>query len=57
MIQLCVVHLIRAPLRHASRRDWTALTQNLAPGCCMMLNRATAKLINVGQVPEGVSVR
>jgi Glycosyl transferase family 2 len=31
----------------------TALTQNLAPGCCMMLNRAAAKLIDAAPVPEG----
>ena len=29
--QLCVVHLIRASLRYASRKDWTALTQGLRP--------------------------
>ena len=31
----------------------TALTQNLAPGCCMMLNRAAAELIDATPVPEG----
>ncbi len=31
----------------------TALTQNLAPGCCMMLNRAAAELIDTTRVPEG----
>lgn len=31
----------------------TALTQNLAPGCCMMLNRAAAELIDAAPVPEG----
>ncbi|MEA2740162.1 MAG: hypothetical protein QOH05_3469 [Acetobacteraceae bacterium] len=30
-----------------------ALTQNLAPGCCMMLNRAAAALIDAGPVPDG----
>ena len=30
-----------------------ALTQNIAPGCCMMLNRAAAALIDAGPVPEG----
>jgi hypothetical protein len=30
-----------------------ALTQNLAPGCCMMLNRAAAELIDTTPVPEG----
>jgi hypothetical protein len=30
-----------------------ALTQNLAPGCCMMLNRAAGELIDRGPVPEG----
>jgi glycosyltransferase involved in cell wall biosynthesis len=30
-----------------------ALTQNLAPGCCMMLNRAAAALIDAAPVPEG----
>jgi transposase-like protein len=28
-VQLCVVHLIRASLRYASKRDWTALTRDL----------------------------
>lgn len=31
VVQLCVVHLIRASLRYASRKDWTALTQTLRP--------------------------
>jgi hypothetical protein len=31
----------------------TSLTQNLAPGCCMMLNRAAARLIDAAPVPEG----
>ena len=30
-----------------------SLTQNLAPGCCMMLNRAAAELIDTSEVPEG----
>lgn len=30
-----------------------ALTQNLAPGCCMMLNRAAAELIDASPLPEG----
>ena len=30
-----------------------ALTQNVAPGCCMMLNRAAAELIGQSDVPEG----
>jgi hypothetical protein len=30
-----------------------ALTQNLAPGCCMMLNRSAAALIDAAAVPEG----
>jgi hypothetical protein len=30
-----------------------ALTQNLAPGCCMMLNRAAAALICATPLPEG----
>jgi hypothetical protein len=30
-----------------------ALTQNLAPGCCMMMNRAAARLIDDSPVPEG----
>ena len=30
-----------------------ALTQNLAPGCCMMLNRAAATLVNAAPLPEG----
>ena len=28
-VQLCVVHLIRASLRYASKRDWTPLTKDL----------------------------
>ena len=31
MVQLCVVHLIRASLRYASKRDWTPLTRDLKP--------------------------
>ena len=30
-----------------------ALTQNLAPGCCMVLNRAAAELIDAFVCPEG----
>jgi hypothetical protein len=30
-----------------------SLTQNLAPGCCMMLNRAAATLIASAAVPDG----
>jgi hypothetical protein len=30
-----------------------ALTQNLAPGCCMMLNRAAAELLGASVLPEG----
>jgi transposase-like protein len=29
VVQLCVVHLIRASLRYASKRDWSALTKDL----------------------------
>jgi transposase-like protein len=28
-VQLCVVHLIRASLRYASKKDWVALTKDL----------------------------
>jgi transposase-like protein len=31
VVQTCVVHLIRASLRYASRKDWTPLTQGLRP--------------------------
>jgi putative transposase len=31
VVQTCVVHLIRASLRYASRKDWTGLTQSLRP--------------------------
>jgi putative transposase len=31
VVQLCVVHLIRASLRYASKKDWTPLTQSLRP--------------------------
>jgi hypothetical protein len=30
-----------------------SLTQNLIPGCCMMMNRAAAELIDAGPAPEG----
>jgi transposase-like protein len=30
-VQLCVVHLIRASLRYASKKDWTPLTRDLRP--------------------------
>jgi putative transposase len=30
-VQLCVVHLIRASLRYASRKDWVSLTGDLRP--------------------------
>ena len=47
-----------APVGHvlAPRRSPgfpAALTQNLAPGCCMMLNRAAATLIDAAPLPEG----
>jgi transposase-like protein len=31
VVQTCVVHLIRASLRYASKKDWTPLTQSLRP--------------------------
>ncbi len=31
IVQLCVVHLIRASLRYASKKDWVSLTQSLRP--------------------------
>jgi putative transposase len=31
IVQLCVVHLIRASFRYASRRDWPALAKDLKP--------------------------
>jgi putative transposase len=31
VVQTCVVHLIRASLRYASKKDWTPLTQGLRP--------------------------
>ena len=31
IVQTCVVHLIRASLRYASKKDWTPLTQSLRP--------------------------
>jgi transposase-like protein len=31
VVQLCVVHLIRASLRYASKKDWVPLTQGLRP--------------------------
>jgi glycosyltransferase involved in cell wall biosynthesis len=47
-----------APVAHvlAPRRPPgfpAALTQNLVPGCCMMLNRAAARLIDAAPAPEG----
>jgi hypothetical protein len=48
---LAPVGQVLAPLRAPGFP--TALTQNLAPGCCMMLNRAAAELIDATPVPEG----
>ena len=31
IVQLCVVHLIRASLRYASKKDWVPLTQTCEP--------------------------
>ena len=31
MVQLCVVHLIRASLRYASRKYWVPLSRDLRP--------------------------
>jgi len=31
VVQTCVVHLIRASLRYASKKDWTPLTRSLRP--------------------------
>lgn len=31
VVQTCVVHLIRASLRYASKKDWTPLTRDLRP--------------------------
>jgi hypothetical protein len=42
---------VLAPSRQAGFP--AALTQNVAPGCCMMLNRAAAELIDACPVPDG----
>jgi transposase-like protein len=47
VVQLCVVHLIRASLRYASKRDWTALTQTLRPIYQAVDERAAAAELEV----------
>ena len=47
VVQLCVVHLIRASLRYASRKDWTALTQGLRPIYQAVDDKAAAAALEV----------
>lgn len=49
--QLAPVGQVLAPRRPPGFP--AALTQNLAPGCCMMLNRAAAELVDASPIPEG----
>jgi hypothetical protein len=41
------------PLLHNPIGFPAALTQNIVPGCCMMLNRVAAELISASEVPAG----
>lgn len=41
VVQTCVVHLIRASLRDASRRDWADVARDLKPVCTVVLTRTT----------------
>lgn len=60
-LYFCARMLVDAELRPFGRIDApqpvppfpAALTQNLAPGCCMMLNRKAAELVDRLPVPEG----
>ena len=47
IVPLCVVHLIRASLRYASRKDWTALTQGLRPIYQAVDDKAAAAQLEV----------
>ena len=42
IVQLCVVRLIRASLRYASRKYWTPLTRDLRPVCTAADEQAAA---------------
>jgi putative transposase len=44
VVQLCVVHLIRASLRYASRKYWAPLTRDLRPACTAADEQAAAAL-------------
>jgi putative transposase len=46
IVQTCVVHLIRASLRYASKRDWTPLTQDLRPIYTASDERAAAAALD-----------
>jgi transposase-like protein len=47
VVQTCVVHLIRASLRYASRKDWTPLTQGLRPIYTAVDEAAAAAALDV----------
>src|SRR5215472_5690379 len=42
IVQLCVVHLIRASLRYASRKYWAPLSRDLRPACTAADEQAAA---------------
>jgi hypothetical protein len=49
----CLAPITQAPLPRRPPGFPSALTQNVAPGCCMILNRAAAVLIDQSPVPDG----
>jgi transposase-like protein len=46
VVQTCVVHLIRASLRYASKKDWTPLTRDLRPIYTAVDERAAAAALD-----------
>jgi len=52
-VQLCVVHLIRASLRYASKKDWTPLTQCLRPIYTAVDETAAAAALDALEVRWG----
>jgi putative transposase len=47
VVQLCVVHLIRASLRYASRKYWVPLSRDLRPACTAADEQAAAAALEV----------
>jgi putative transposase len=47
IVQLCVVHLIRASLRYASRKHWVPLARDLRPVYTAADNQAAAAALEV----------